>query len=135
MVFSILLKNERNSLFWVKREAQGSEFRSFFGRIEDTINGFRDLLTFNIAVKKYSYQLWTINFWTASKASYLTLWSAWPNRLITSVFPWSCSSTLKYETTLYFLADIYFWLIILLTSKQQNIFDNGKLVKFKGLPF
>ena len=30
-----------------KEEAQDSEFRSFFGRIEDTINCFRDLLTFS----------------------------------------------------------------------------------------
>ena len=48
MVFSILPKNERNSLFLSKEGALDSEFRSFFGRIEDTINCFRDLLTFSI---------------------------------------------------------------------------------------
>ena len=31
-----------------KEEAQDSEFRSFFGRIEETINCFRDLLTFKL---------------------------------------------------------------------------------------
>ena len=30
-----------------KEHAQDSEFRSFFGRIEETINCFRELLTFN----------------------------------------------------------------------------------------
>ena len=30
-----------------KEDAQDSEFRSFFGRIEETINCFRDLLTFS----------------------------------------------------------------------------------------
>ena len=30
-----------------KEEAQDSEFRSFFWRIEETINCFRDLLTFS----------------------------------------------------------------------------------------
>ena len=29
-----------------KEEGQESDFHSFFGRIEDTINCFRDLLTF-----------------------------------------------------------------------------------------
>ena len=32
-----------------KEDAQDSELRSFFGRIEDTINCFRDLLTFSRA--------------------------------------------------------------------------------------
>ena len=31
-----------------KEDAQDSEFRSFFGRIEDTKNCFRDLLTFSM---------------------------------------------------------------------------------------
>ena len=31
-----------------KKLRTDSEFRSFFGRIEDTINCFRDLLTFSI---------------------------------------------------------------------------------------
>ena len=31
-----------------KEDAQDSEFNSFFGRNEDTINRFRDLLTFNM---------------------------------------------------------------------------------------
>ena len=30
----------------IKEDAQDSEFRSFFGRIEETINCFRDLLTY-----------------------------------------------------------------------------------------
>ena len=48
MVSSILQKNERNSLQIVSREdAQDSEFRSFFGRIEEAINCFLDLLTFS----------------------------------------------------------------------------------------
>ena len=48
MVSSILPKNERNSLLILSKEdAQDCEFRSFFGRIEDTINFFWDLLTFN----------------------------------------------------------------------------------------
>ena len=38
---SILPKNERNSLSWVLRD-----FRSFFGKIEDTIICFREFLTF-----------------------------------------------------------------------------------------
>ena len=33
-----------------KEVAQDNEFRSFFGRIEDTINCFRDLLTFSKVV-------------------------------------------------------------------------------------
>ena len=33
-----------------KEVAQDSEFCSFFGRIEDTMNCFRDLLTFSIAL-------------------------------------------------------------------------------------
>ena len=31
-----------------KEDAQDSEFRSFFGRIKDTQNCFRDLLTFSM---------------------------------------------------------------------------------------
>ena len=34
-----------------KEDAQDSEFRSFFGRIEDTIICFRDLLTFKMSSK------------------------------------------------------------------------------------
>ena len=50
--FSILPKNERNSLSWVlRKEAQDSKFRSFFGRIDDTTNCFWDLLTFIWATK------------------------------------------------------------------------------------
>ena len=46
MVSSILPKNERNSLSWTSVEdAQDSEFRSFFGRNEDTKNCFWDLMT------------------------------------------------------------------------------------------
>ena len=50
MVSSILPKNERNTLSWVGLilsifSNQDSEFRSFFGRIEETIIYFRDLLT------------------------------------------------------------------------------------------
>ena len=44
MVSSTLPKNERKSLIF---STQDSEFRSFFGRIEETIDCFRDLLTFN----------------------------------------------------------------------------------------
>ena len=52
MVFSILPKNERNSLLILsKEEAQDSEFRSFLGRIEDTINCFCDLLNFGCWTK------------------------------------------------------------------------------------
>ena len=48
MVSSILPKNEQNSLLILSIfSTQDSEFRSFFGRIEETINCFRDLLTFN----------------------------------------------------------------------------------------
>ena len=43
MISSILPKNERSSL---SEGAQDSEFRSFFGRIQDTTISFRDLLTF-----------------------------------------------------------------------------------------
>ena len=42
MVSSILPKNERWDNFMYCKLSQ----RSFFGRIEDTINFFRDLLTF-----------------------------------------------------------------------------------------
>ena len=46
MVSSIFPKNERKSL-----STQDSEFRSFFGRIEEeTINCFRDLLIFIIPI-------------------------------------------------------------------------------------
>ena len=38
-------------------DAQGCEFRSFFGRIEDIINCFRDLLTFS-KVKSVQLKLW-----------------------------------------------------------------------------
>jgi hypothetical protein len=46
MLFSILSKNERNSLKLAQEDAQDSGFRSFFARIESTINCFQDLLTF-----------------------------------------------------------------------------------------
>ena len=55
MLSSILPKNERYS--------------SVFGRIEDTINCFRDLLTFNnsIKMKKYLHKMTLeITFWTKS---------------------------------------------------------------------
>ena len=48
MVSSILPKNERKNstlLLWYLRP---NCFRSFFGRIEETINRFRDLLTFTL---------------------------------------------------------------------------------------
>ena len=53
MVFSILPK-KRTKLFTIlsTEDAQDSEFRSFFGRIEDTINCFRDLLTFKKEIEK-----------------------------------------------------------------------------------
>ena len=47
MVSSILPKNERSSLTSTEC-VQDSEFRSFFGRIQDAIICFRDLLTFSI---------------------------------------------------------------------------------------
>jgi hypothetical protein len=52
MVFSILPKNKKKThypepLFLFHRYTQGSEFCSFFGRIEKTINCFQDLLTFS----------------------------------------------------------------------------------------
>ena len=37
-----------------KEEAQVSELRSFFGRIDDTINCFRDLLTFGKELLAFS---------------------------------------------------------------------------------
>ena len=39
--------------------AQDSEFRSFMGRIEDTRNCFRDLLTFKLLTIKYQLNLTT----------------------------------------------------------------------------
>ena len=42
-----------------REDAQYSEFRSFFGRIEETINCFRDLLTFSTHWNLYLYQLST----------------------------------------------------------------------------
>ena len=48
MVSLILPKNEKKLIILSKEDAQDSEFRSFFGRIEETINCFRDLLTFNV---------------------------------------------------------------------------------------
>lgn len=47
------------------------------------------------SVKLETYQLWTINFCTASNASYLTFGSSCPNNCITSCLPPSCSITLK----------------------------------------
>ena len=49
MIFSILPKFKKLTKLSIlrKKEAQDSEFRSFFERIEDTINCFRDLLTFS----------------------------------------------------------------------------------------
>ena len=40
--------NKRTKLTILNDDAQDSEFRSLFGRIEDTINCFRDLLTFTL---------------------------------------------------------------------------------------
>ena len=60
IVFSILTKDKRNSisflllLYFITQE---SKFRSVFGRIEETINCFRDLLTFTA---KYQFQ----EFWS-----------------------------------------------------------------------
>ena len=48
MVSSILPKNERNSLFWVRNMLRLVSFIRFFGRIEETIICFRDCLTFTI---------------------------------------------------------------------------------------
>ena len=49
MVSSILpKKTEQNSLFLVKKMLRLVIFVRFFGRIEDTINCFRDLLTFKV---------------------------------------------------------------------------------------
>ena len=53
LVSSILPKNERSSLSYVSTEGtQDSEFRSIFGRIQDAIICFRDLLTFSSDVGK-----------------------------------------------------------------------------------
>ena len=39
-------------------DAQDSEFRSFFGRIEDTINCFRDLLTLEVvAITRFNAKI------------------------------------------------------------------------------
>ena len=43
MVFSILPKNERNSLPWVKKVLRIVSFVLFLGRIEETINCFREM--------------------------------------------------------------------------------------------
>ena len=43
---SFLPKYERKIISLKREDAQDSDFHSFFGRIEDTINCFRDLLTF-----------------------------------------------------------------------------------------
>ena len=49
---SLILPKKRTILTILSREdAKDSEFRSFLGRIEDTINCFRDLLTFNLNLK------------------------------------------------------------------------------------
>ena len=47
LVSSNLPKNKRTSLILSTRGAQDSEFRLFFGRIQDAIICFRDLLTFS----------------------------------------------------------------------------------------
>ena len=47
MVSRILPKNEQTE------QSQDSNFQSFFGRIQETINCFRDLLTFRQMEKKY----------------------------------------------------------------------------------
>ena len=60
LVFSILPKNKQNSL--CTEDAQDIEFCSFFGRIEDTKNCFRDLLTFNKSIKVKSSSLGSIFF-------------------------------------------------------------------------
>ena len=46
MVSSILPKKRTKLTILSKEDPQDSEFHSFFGRIEDSINCFRDLLTF-----------------------------------------------------------------------------------------
>ena len=49
IVFLILPKNEWNALSWAlfSKYAQDSELHSFFERIENSIDCFRDLLTFS----------------------------------------------------------------------------------------
>lgn len=42
-----------------------------------------------------AYQLWTISFWTARRASYLTLGSSWDSSCITSCLPPRDSITLR----------------------------------------
>ena len=58
MVSSIFPKSAQNLLSWLLIEdAQDSEFLSFFGRIEEVINCFRDLLTFIFKKKNLSKSL------------------------------------------------------------------------------
>ena len=52
MVSSILQKNERKKIALVIWYLRSNCICLFFGRIEDTINCFRDLLTFNIIFNK-----------------------------------------------------------------------------------
>ena len=71
-MYSILPKNERNSLILSREDAQDNEFCSFFGRIEETINCFLDLLTFNgrdfEGLTHKNYELFMIIFSKLSKA-------------------------------------------------------------------
>ena len=53
MVFSILPKNERNSLSWASFLLRIVIFAHFFWRIQETINCFRDLLTFSTSSQSH----------------------------------------------------------------------------------
>lgn len=48
-----------------------------------------------VAIQFRTYQLWTINFCTATRASYRTFGSSWLNSCITNCLPPRCSITLK----------------------------------------
>jgi hypothetical protein len=56
MVTSILPKNERKSLSWASSLLS---FVCFFGRIEETISCFRDLLTFKFQINTTNFQICT----------------------------------------------------------------------------
>ena len=58
MVSSILPKNERNLLSWVEKMLKILSIVCFLWRIEDTINCFRDLLTF--IRPNYSNGVWAL---------------------------------------------------------------------------
>ena len=70
---SFLPKNKWNSLFWASSTlVQDSEFRSFFGRIEETIKCFWDLLTFKTKWAKSGRGLawaWPVWSWKAKKTT------------------------------------------------------------------